>query len=438
MYNVASNTTVTTAHEITGSGAFYKRGDGILAMTVSNSFTGKFYTGNGSPSNIGTSGGIIRFLNPAAFGDPSLTKTAEVVRAEVRLDGTAQIPATVHLQTSALSDVTTSGAGLVALRNTGGNNIIAGTVELIGGAGSSEYSCDAGTLTFNGPIYLDATSARSAIFSGAANGTVNGEISNLSTNLLSLEKRGAGTWTLTASNSYGGSTIVKGGTLLVQGIIAGSGVSVTNGILGGSGIINAGVVVTNTGTLSPGTSIGKLTINSNLTLYAGALMEVARNGAALTNDQAAGLATCTYGGELVVTNVGASALQAGDFFQLFAAGAYAGGFTNIVYPSGYNWTNTLTTDGRVTVLSVIAPPPSNPPNFPAGGIARLPGGTISLVGTGAVSTPYSIWATTNITLRPITNTWTLLTNGVVSSSPFTNTDPAAASFPRRFYLFSTP
>jgi autotransporter-associated beta strand protein len=438
MYNVASNTTVTTAHEITGSGAFYKRGDGILAMATSNSFTGKFYTGDGTP----ISGGIVRFLHPAAFGDPSLSKTVSVIRAELRLEGVAQLPSTVYLETSAFSDVTTAGAGLAAIRNVTGNNTVNGTVELIGGAGSSEYTVDSGLLTINGQMFTATNlSSRSAIFSGAANGIVNGTIYNIgtaSTNFLSIEKRGSGTWTLNATNSYGGSTIVKGGTLLVQGIIAGSGVSVTNGTLGGNGVINASVVVSNVGTLSPGTSIGKLTMSSNLSLYASALMEVARNGAVLTNDQAAGIVTCTYGGELIVTNVGASALQAGDSFQLFAAGSYGGAFTNIVYPAGYNWTNTLATDGRVTVLSVIAPPPSDPPNFPPGGITRLPGGTILLVGTGAVSTPYSIWATTNITLRPITNTWTLLTNGVVTSSPFTNTDPAAASFPRRFYLFSTP
>jgi hypothetical protein len=79
-----------------------------------------------------------------------------------------------------------------------------------------------------------------------------------------------------------------------------------------------------------------------------------------------------------------------------------------------------------------------PPNFPPGAIKLLANGNISLTATGAVSTPYRLWATTNLTLKPVTNTWTLLNSGTITASPFTNYDLTATNFPRRFYLFTSP
>lgn len=432
MYNVAAATTVTTAHEITGTGGVTKRGDGILALTISNSFTGPVNTGTGDP----LVGGVIRFLNSAGFGDPSVSKTVSVIRAEIRLEGGVPIPPSLYFQTSAQTNISGGGFGLVAFRNVAGTNTISNSIELIGGAGSSEYSSDAGLLTFDGPIFLGNTSSRSAIYSGLGNGVVNGQLSDQVTSALTVEKRGPGTWTLTAANVYTGSTLVGGGTLIISGSIGGSGVTVSSGTLAGAGTINAPVTVQTTGTLSPGASPDTLTINDNLTLQGTTLMEVGRNGSRLTNDLVTGVGICTYGGLLVVTNVGSSPLQPGDSFQLFAASSRNGSFTNIVYPTGYNWTNSLSPDGRVGVESVAAP--STPPNFPPGAIATLPDGNISLTATGAVGTPFRLWASTNVMLTPITDTWTLLSNSTITVSPFTLTDLTATNCPQRFYRFSAP
>jgi hypothetical protein len=165
-------------------------------------------------------------------------------------------------------------------------------------------------------------------------------------------------------------------------------------------------------------------------------MEVSRNGSVLTNDQVAGVVSCNYGGTLVVANTGSSSLQPGDSFQLFAASSRNGSFTNIIYPSGYNWTNSLSADGRVGVQSVAAP--TSAPNFPPGGITALPSGGVSLTVTGAVGTPYRLWASTNVAATPIPSTWTLLNSGTISTSPFTINDPNATNYLKRFYLFSTP
>ena len=88
---------------------------------------------------------------------------------------------------------------------------------------------------------------------------------------------------------------------------------------------------------------------------------------------------------------------------------------------------------NVTVVSV----PNMPPGFPPQAIT-VTGGLVSLTATGASGTPFTLWTSTNVALAPITNTWTKLTNGAVSTSPFILTDPSAATNRQRFYRFSTP
>jgi len=81
---------------------------------------------------------------------------------------------------------------------------------------------------------------------------------------------------------------------------------------------------------------------------------------------------------------------------------------------------------------------SSPPSFPPGSIARLSDGNISLTATGALGTPYRLWGSTNVALKPVTTTWSLLNSGTISVSPFTNFDLAATNYPQRFYLFTSP
>lgn len=81
---------------------------------------------------------------------------------------------------------------------------------------------------------------------------------------------------------------------------------------------------------------------------------------------------------------------------------------------------------------------SAPPNFPPGSIGRLSTGNISLTATGAVSTPYRLWATTNLALQPVVGNWTLISSGTITASPFTNYDLTATNYTKRFYLFTSP
>ena len=88
-------------------------------------------------------------------------------------------------------------------------------------------------------------------------------------------KSSAGTLTLAGNNAYTGTTTVSAGTLIVDGSIApSSGVTVNSGAtLGGTGTV-ATTTIANGGTLSPGDSIGTLTVNGNLNFNSGSAYRV--------------------------------------------------------------------------------------------------------------------------------------------------------------------
>ena len=417
--NVRSNGNLTINGPIDTTAGVTKYGEGILTLANSNSFAGTFVAGSGGPTATGTSGGIIRLLNPYGFGgDPSITKTVTVVRAEVRLEGGVTIATNIYLQTAANSAVTSAGAGLNAIRNMAGTNTVPNTVEFIGGAGNCEFRSDAGLLVFDGPIFLSFISSRSLIFSGAGNGLVNGVLSNQSTNALTLEKSGTGIWTLAAPNLYTGPTLVKGGTLLVNASIGGSGVSVqATGTLGGSGTISSPTTFNSSShavlTLGSPLTFGDALIITN----AGVIPDVHLN---LSNNVPVG----TY--PLATYNTAGS------------SGAFA---TNPVVDSGSLAAGTqgaISTSGGTVTLTVTVSAPATPPGFVPGAVSVLPGGGISLVSTGAIGGTYRLWASTNLALTPFTNYATLLHSGTVGTSPFTNLDLTATNYPQRFYLFTTP
>ncbi len=83
-----------------------------------------------------------------------------------------------------------------------------------------------------------------------------------------FSKAGAGMLTLTGTNTYTGDTTITGGILRVDGSIASSDLTVTSGAtLRGIGTVGNTLLA---GVLSPGNSVGTLTVQGNLTLQDGA------------------------------------------------------------------------------------------------------------------------------------------------------------------------
>ena len=189
--------------------------------------------------------------------------------------------------------------------------------------------------------------------------TLSGVISDGGQNF-SLMKTGPGILSLANTETYGSNTLVNAGTLAVNGTVAGSGLFVatnssTASFLGGTGTISCPVVISNGAALAPGNSIGILTVNNNLTLFGNMLIEVNTNAAQNCDKTVVSGALTNAGtGNLVITNVGTSALQTGNRFFLFNKAMSNGAALNILSPGiTATWSNGLAVDGSIQVIATI-------------------------------------------------------------------------------------
>ncbi len=271
-------------------GGLTKNGAGTL--TLSN--TGSNFTGN-IRVNAGTLLASAGVNQPAptttSIGDPSVARSVIVgsgatfafghndvlgnavaspaVRFVVQDGGTVTNNGNFF---NVLGPLTLNGGQLTSAGGANSNfksYLLRGTVT-VGGSDASTISTsgtDAGVHLHSQTTFNVAN----ATHNSAADLTVSATLLNQPSSLGSgsLLKTGAGAMALTAANTYTGGTTVSGGTLLVNnasGSGTGSGAVVVNsgGTLGGTGAIvtsNANVTINAGGRLSPGASIGTLTMS---------------------------------------------------------------------------------------------------------------------------------------------------------------------------------
>jgi autotransporter-associated beta strand protein len=254
---------------------------------------------------------------------------------------------TINLNGGTLQTVATDRAnsgGTILWNFNGGTLMVNGTGSGAGNLGNFLAGVDTATVGSGGAVVntngYDTTIANALLSGTAADG--------------GLTKLGAGTLVLTGSSSYNGPTTVSQGALQLLGSISsGGGVTVAAAAtLGGSGSIGGPVTVN--GALAPGTgAIGSLTVANTLTLAGTTTLRISKSGSVLSNDSVGGLIGVSYGGALVVSNIGSGALTAGDTFTLFAAGSYSGDFSNMSLPSlsgNLVWnTTSLAVNGSISV-----------------------------------------------------------------------------------------
>ena len=177
------------------------------------------------------------------------------------------------------------------------------------------------------------------------------------------------------ANTYSGPTTVSGGILHADTSILRSPVTVNGtGTLMGTGPLGGSLLVSPGGTLAPGgrisaqyisgpgwvittNGIGAMTVNNNVTLAGTCRMEV--NLSSNVFDTIVCASNLTYGGTIVISNVGAQALTNGTILPLFSAASYTPGSV-VVQPSpgfGLRWdTSYLAVNGTLRVTTVSTTP----------------------------------------------------------------------------------
>jgi autotransporter-associated beta strand protein len=331
----------------------------------------------------------------------------------------------------------------------------------IGELGGTSYSeIGQGTLSVSGPTWCVGWRNTTNTFSGIIADDLNTPV--LPTSII---KVGTGTWYLSGQNTYSGSTTISNGVLALTNNVDVGG----DGTLGNctNVFINAGAVLdvsgrsdgtmplnsgqtmsgggtivgilnanANTGsTVAPGGGIagglGTLTVTGNINLGVSGTTWMKLNRAASPNSDrlVSSAGAISYGGTLVVTNIGAQ-LHVGDTFTLFSAATLnnATPFT-LVLPDYYTWnTSQLAANGQISVTA------SSPPAITNVNFSGLLGGSITLnAAHGIANGPVSVLTSTNLSL-PLSS-WTVVTNVTFDGGGnLSQAIPVDPTLPHSFYL----
>jgi autotransporter-associated beta strand protein len=349
------------------------------------------------------------------------------------------------------NNIVVSGAATLEFFNLGANLsksiILNDNATILNGSGAN---------SLDRPLVLNTNSS-----GGPANCTFNigGSYLWMNPGVLSgagnLVKSGTGTLRLSGTNTYRGSTTVSAGTLSLytSGLLS----NTTNILISAAGTLraadrtdltltlNSGQTLQGNGTMAgiliarPGstlmagaspTSIGTLTVSSNITLQGSTLLKVTTSSGA--ND-ALSCYAITYGGTLTVTNIFTTPLAAGNSFRFFVASVYNGGSFSSINPAkpgpGLQWnTSNLNVNGTLAVAALPHPGIAN--------YSFATNGTLVINGTnGVAGAAYSVLMSTNVDL-PFAQ-WTPLSTNVLSASGnFTLTVNNAVDLtaPQSFYM----
>jgi autotransporter-associated beta strand protein len=244
----------------------------------------------------------------------------------------------------------------------------------------------------------------------------------------SVVKVGTGTLTLTGTNTFSGTTTISNGVLLVNNSAAsGTGTNLVNvysgATLGGTGVISGPVTILTSGTLSPGSPQGTLTISNSLTLSAGSISSFSIG---TNSDRVAVKGNLTLGGTLNVTNLGGLAAGTNTLFTY--TGALAGNLALGALPPGFRFVLNTNSAGQVNLI--VAKPVIT--------AVRMVSTNFVFAGTGGVATSiYFLLTSTNLTL-PLANWTRLATNQFNSSGNFGLTNAMTAGKQNQFYLIQVP
>lgn len=226
-----------------------KNGTGTQTFsgTNANSYSGTT-TINAGTLQLGKSAGVTAVAGAITVGDSAGTDT-------LRLLASNQIADTSVMTINAGGSGNSGKFELNGFSETVGGISATNAAAVIQNAESPGAAMATSTLTVNNT----ADFAFAGIIRDKAGGAAA---------VLNLGKSGTGTLTLSGANAYTGTTTINGGTLLVNGSLAGTGAVAVNNTatLGGTGAIGGSTTVNSGGKMTGGTlgGVGTLTINNGL------------------------------------------------------------------------------------------------------------------------------------------------------------------------------
>ncbi|QOG03322.1 autotransporter-associated beta strand repeat-containing protein [Flavobacterium sp. MDT1-60] len=308
-------TDLTISGVISGGSTLTKNGVGTLILSGSNTYTG----------TTTVSAGTLKLGNTAGLGTTAGATTI-ISGAVLDLNGINLGAESLTLNGTGLSS---SPAG--ALTNTGGNASYSGAITL--GSAITITATSSGTLTCSGTIgtgvfglTLDGVTGSSGIMSGI-----------ISTPSF-LNKEGLGTWTLSGSNTYTGTTSVNAGTLSLG---VGEVFYGTLAIAGGASVVTNGNAVTfrggftNSGTFTAGSSA--ITISGTATQSIDSFTTTGTVTMSKTGNSTATFNGNVTGGALTINGNGGT-LNLG---------------TSLTHTFSGNWTRTIgTLNGGSSILKI--------------------------------------------------------------------------------------
>jgi fibronectin-binding autotransporter adhesin len=230
-----------------------KQGSGTQTLTGTNSYTGSTTISGGA-------------LNIA--GANALSSSTAVT---VGTGGALQLSGNISTAAASLG-LSGTGSGNGALENVSGTNTYTGSVSLAGNASIGADALSSLTLS-TGTVAMNASNLTLV---GAGTGTISDTISGSG----NLAENGTGTWTLSGSNSYTGTTSVAAGTLVYTkssalrnsaAITLGGTTGATLDYAGTSATMTTPMTFLGTNTVTLGnTGTGSVTYSGSLTFAGGA------------------------------------------------------------------------------------------------------------------------------------------------------------------------
>ncbi len=379
--SVGSDTVAfTLANNISGSGDLVKEGSETLTLSGANTFTGNVTMASASTlkvsadNNLGAGTTINMRQNAILNTTASFSTSKNIVFAagganqDINVDAGTTLTLNGVLSGGAGGSWRITGAGTVelnAVNTTSADLTVTSNVKITGsgtfGDGTGDLSINSATADLGGTSQTVGALSLVGTSSTLSNGTITATsyavnntsgVVNVSAVLagsgVTFTKINAGTVTLSAANTYTGTTTVSAGTLIINGSTsASSAVSVDSGAtLGGNGTIGGNVTVA--GNLNPGNSPGILTVDGDLTLQSTAATTMEITGTTSgTFDQVIGINAMTLDGALVLSLTGTYGVASWDLFDFtsesgnFASVTLSGSYSGTLSRTGDLWTGNV-------------------------------------------------------------------------------------------------